>query len=220
MSDKENSRDPKKDVSTTRRLRGRPKGSKNKPKQPIIVTKPSPDTLLSHVIEFASGVNIVESLFRFAMTHQTGLCVLSATGTVVNVTLQQEPGAIMVLHGQHNIVSLTGSFFPSGSAPPMLTTLTICLASSEGRMIGGAVVGPLVASGTVTVMVANFANAIYERLPLPIKENDKEGQSGGADNADGSGGFDGQQPRGPLNVQQVKYETFFAWGYDLGKPPY
>ncbi|KAK7258627.1 hypothetical protein RIF29_24208 [Crotalaria pallida] len=140
MSDKEHSRDPKKDVSTTCRLRGRQKGSKNKPKQSIIVTKPSPDTLLSHVIEFASGVNIVESLFRFAMTHQRGLCVLSATGTVVNVTLQQEPGA-----------------------------------SCEGRMIGGAVVDPLVASGTVTVMVANFANAIYERLPLPIKKNDKEG---------------------------------------------
>ncbi|EEE66040.1 hypothetical protein OsJ_22022 [Oryza sativa Japonica Group] len=69
-----------------RRPRGRPLGSKNKPKPPVIITRDSPDALHSHII--------------------------------------------------------------------------------EGQVVGGCVVGPLVAAGPVTLFAATFANAVYERLPL------------------------------------------------------
>lgn len=37
-------------------------------------------------------------------------------------------------------------------------------------MVGGSVVGPLVAAGPVVIMVASFGNAAYERLPLEEEE--------------------------------------------------
>lgn len=37
-------------------------------------------------------------------------------------------------------------------------------------MVGGSVVGPLLASGPVVVMAASFGNAAYERLPLEDEE--------------------------------------------------
>lgn len=45
-------------------------------------------------------------------------------------------------------------------------------------MVGGGVVGPLVASGPVVLMAATFANAVFERLPLE-EELDQDGGGGG-----------------------------------------
>lgn len=40
------------------------------------------------------------------------------------------------------------------------------LAGGQGQVVGGTVVGALVASGPVMVIAATFTNAAYERLPL------------------------------------------------------
>lgn len=45
----------------SRRPRGRPAGSKNKPKPPIIITRDSANTLRTHVMEVAGGCDISES---------------------------------------------------------------------------------------------------------------------------------------------------------------
>ncbi|OIW11768.1 hypothetical protein TanjilG_14308 [Lupinus angustifolius] len=168
-----------KDNTVTRRSFGRPRGSKNKPKPPIVVTRVSPSAFKSNVFEFASGVNIAESLLCFASTHQRGLCVLSATGTITDVTLQQGDGTNMVFRGQFGIIIMNGLFVPPGSSPSGLTSLTVYLGRDHGRMIGGMVVGPLVASGPVMVMAATFANAIYVRNPLSNNHNDEDGLLGG-----------------------------------------
>ncbi|KAK7285855.1 hypothetical protein RJT34_20638 [Clitoria ternatea] len=170
-----NSEEPKEEVlSTTRRPRGRPAGSKNKPKPPIFVTRDSPNVLRSHVMEVANGADIADSLMHFARRRQRGVCVLSATGNVVNVTLRQPsgPGGVIALQGQFEIISMTGSFLPG---PPSPSGLTVYMAGGQGQVVGGGVVGPLVASGTVMVMVATFSNAVYERLP--IDDDDEEGSS-------------------------------------------
>jgi len=151
----------------TRRPRGRPAGSKNKPKPPIIITRDSANALRSHVVEVSNGCDIMESLSTFARRRQRGVCILSGSGTVTNVTLRQpaSPGAVVTLHGRFEILSLSGSFLPP-PAPPAASGLTIYLAGGQGQVVGGSVVGPLLASGPVVIMAASFGNAAYERLPL------------------------------------------------------
>lgn len=193
--ERENSDEPKEgaiDVGT-RRPRGRPPGSKNKPKPPIFVTRDSPNALRSHVMEVANGADVAESVALFARRKQRGVCVLSGSGTVTNVTLRQPsaPGSVMALHGRFEILSLTGAFLP-GPAPPGSTGLTIYLAGGQGQVVGGSVVGSLIAAGPVMVIAATFSNATYERLPL---EEEDEAGSGGQGHIGGSGGGgDGSPP--------------------------
>ncbi|XP_047338970.1 AT-hook motif nuclear-localized protein 22-like [Impatiens glandulifera] len=159
-----------------RRPRGRPSGSKNKPKPPIIITRDSPNALRSHVMEVANGCDVIESVSIFATRRQRGICVLSGSGTVANVTLKQpaSPGAVVALHGRFEILSLSGSFLPP-PAPPAASSLTIYLAGGQGQVVGGTVVGPLIASGPVIIMAASFGNAAYERLPLEDEEPSPNG---------------------------------------------
>lgn len=169
----------------SRRPRGRPPGSKNKPKPPIFVTRDSPNSLRSHVMEVAGGADVAESVAQFARRRQRGVCVLSGSGSVANVTLRQPaaPGAVVALHGRFEILSLSGAFLP-GPAPPGSTGLTVYLAGGQGQVVGGSVVGSLVAAGPVMVVAATFANATYERLPL--EEDDEAASVGGGHGASGS----------------------------------
>ncbi|XP_039063949.1 AT-hook motif nuclear-localized protein 19-like isoform X2 [Hibiscus syriacus] len=212
---------------STRRPRGRPAGSKNKPKPPIFVTRDSPNALRSHVMEIANGSDVAETLAQFARRRQRGVSVLSGSGTVTNVTLRQPsaPGAVMALHGRFEILSLTGAFLP-GPAPPGSTGLTIYLAGGQGQVVGGSVVGSLMASGPVMVIAATFSNATYERLPLEEEEEDAGGAQGqlgggiGGSGGDGSGlqGYNNLPPNLVPNGGQLNHEAY-AWAHG-GRPPY
>lgn len=150
-----------------RRPRGRPPGSKNKPRSPIVITKESANALRSHVLEISGGSDVLESIAAFARRRHFGVSVLSGSGIVNNVTLRQPaaPGGVLTLNGRFEILSLSGAFLPSPS-PPGATGLTVYLAGSQGQVVGGPVVGTLMASGPVMVIAATFSNATYERLPL------------------------------------------------------
>ncbi|KAF5744325.1 putative DNA-binding protein ESCAROLA [Tripterygium wilfordii] len=221
----------------SRRPRGRPAGSKNKPKPPIIITRDSANALRSHVMEITNGCDVMESVSTFARRRQRGVCILSGNGTVTNVTLRQpaSPGAVVNLHGRFEILSLSGSFLPP-PAPPAASGLTIYLAGGQGQVVGGSVVGPLVASGPVVVMAASFANAAYERLPLEEDEGSAV-QIPGSSGPLGSPGIAGQHqqqqqqllqdpnsgsllhglPPNLLNSVQLPSEAY--WG-GTGRPPY
>ncbi|CAH8357288.1 unnamed protein product [Eruca vesicaria subsp. sativa] len=184
-----------------KRPRGRPPGSKNKPKAPIIVTRDSPNTLRSHVLEVSPGADIVESVSTYARRRGRGVSVLGGNGTVSNVTLRQPvtpgngggvgagAGGVVTLHGRFEILSLTGTVLPP-PAPPGAGGLSIFLAGGQGQVVGGSVVAPLVASAPVILMAASFSNAVFERLP--IEEEEEEGGGGGG----GGGG-------GPPQMQQA-----------------
>lgn len=154
-----------------RRPRGRPPGSKNKPKPPVIITRESANTLRAHILEVSSGCDVFESVATYARKRQRGICVLSGSGTVNNVSLRQPAaaGSVVTLHGRFEILSLSGSFLPP-PAPPGATSLTIYLAGGQGQVVGGNVVGALIASGPVIVIAASFTNVAYERLPLDEEE--------------------------------------------------
>ncbi|CAN6996044.1 hypothetical protein IGI04_018162 [Brassica rapa subsp. trilocularis] len=164
-----------------RRPRGRPAGSKNKPKPPMIVTRESANTLRAHILEVGSGCDVFECISTYARRRQRGICVLSGTGTVTNVSIRQPTavGAVVTLRGTFEILSLSGSFLPP-PAPPGATNLTIFLAGAQGQVVGGNVVGELMAAGPVMVMAASFTNVAYERLPLDEDEEQLQVQSGGA----------------------------------------
>ncbi|GAB4834264.1 AT-hook motif nuclear-localized protein 24 [Ancistrocladus abbreviatus] len=223
----------------TRRPRGRPAGSKNKPKPPIIITRDSANALRTHVIEVTDGCDIMDSVATFARRRQRGVCIMSGSGTVTNVTLRQpsSPGAVVTLHGRFEILSLAGSFLPP-PAPPSATGLTIYLAGGQGQVVGGSVVGTLLASGPVVIMAASFSNAAYERLPLEEDENPMgmhPGPLGSPGGGVGGGQQDQQQqqqqllgadPNGPalfhgmapnlLNSIQLPAEAYWA----PGRPPF
>ncbi|GMI71755.1 AT-hook motif nuclear localized protein 23 [Hibiscus trionum] len=164
-----------------RRPRGRPPGSKNKLKPPVIVTRESANTLRAHILEVSNGCDVFDSVASYARRRQRGICILSGTGTVTNVSIRQPAaaGAVVTLHGRFEILSLSGSFLPP-PAPPGATSLTIFLAGGQGQVVGGSVVGELVAAGPVILIASSFTNVAYEKLPL--EEDDMQG--GG----DGDGG--------------------------------
>lgn len=216
----------------TRRPRGRPGGSKNKPKAPIIITRDSVNALRTHVMEIGDGCDIVDCMATFARRHQRGVCVMSGTGSVTNVTIRQPgspPGSVISLHGRFEILSLSGSFLPP-PAPPAATGLSVYLAGGQGQVVGGSVVGPLLCSGPVVVMAASFSNAAYQRLPLEEDEMQTPGGGGGGGGGMGSPPMMGQQqamaaPQGlPPNLlgsvqlppQQQNDQPYWP----TGRPPY
>ncbi|KAJ0010484.1 hypothetical protein Pint_34016 [Pistacia integerrima] len=207
-----------------RRPRGRPSGSKNKPKPPIIITRDSPNALRSHVLEISAGSDIVDVVSNYARRRGRGVCVLSGTGAVTNVTLKQPAapaGSVITLHGRFEILSLTGTSLPP-PAPTGAGGLTIYLAGGQGQVVGGSVVGPLMASSPVVLMAASFANAVYDRLPL--EEEESPGQSSGVtggggqlgDGGNGGSNSGGGVPFYNLGVNMGNYPPFpgdvFGWG--------
>ncbi|CAA7022989.1 unnamed protein product [Microthlaspi erraticum] len=180
-----------------RRPRGRPAGSKNKPKAPIIVTRDSGNALRCHVLEITSGCDVMESVTDFSRRRQRGVCILTGNGAVTNVTVRHPGGSgggsnVVKLHGRFDILSLSGSFLPP-PAPPAASGLTVYLAGGRGQVIGGSVVGPLIASGPVVIMAASFGNAAYERLPLEEEEAEEETERDIDGNAAGACGTQTQK---------------------------
>ncbi|CAN8312751.1 unnamed protein product [Cochlearia groenlandica] len=169
-----------------KRPRGRPPGSKNKAKAPIVVTRDSPNALRSHVLEITSGADIVECVSTFSRRRGKGLSVLGGNGTVSNVTIRQHVGGsgggggggVVTVHGKFEILSITGTVLPP-PAPPGAGGLSIFLAGGQGQVVGGNVVGPLVASSPVILMAASFSNAVFERLPIEEEEEENGGGGGG-----------------------------------------
>ncbi|KAG6471718.1 AT-hook motif nuclear-localized protein 23-like [Zingiber officinale] len=161
-----------------RRPRGRPPGSKNKPKPPVIITRESANALRTHILEVGGGCDVFECLTTYARRRQRGVCVLSGSGTVANVTLRQPGGGgggegavAAALQGRFEILSLSGSFLPP-PAPPGATSLAVFLAGGQGQVVGGSVVGSLIAAGPVILIAASFTNVAYERLPLEDEEDE------------------------------------------------
>ncbi|KAA8514730.1 hypothetical protein F0562_017909 [Nyssa sinensis] len=198
-------------ATSTRRPRGRPLGSKNKPKPPIIVTRDSPNALRSHVLEVSAGADIVETMTNYARRRGRGVCVLSGGGTVANVTLRQPAapaGSVVTLQGRFEILSLSGTVLPP-PVPPGAGGLSIYLAGGQGQVVGGSVVGPLVASGPVVLMAASFANAVFERLPLEEEEGAVQVQAAASQSSGVTVGGGGGHP-GDL----------FGWGGSATRPPF
>ncbi|XP_058782933.1 AT-hook motif nuclear-localized protein 29-like [Vicia villosa] len=148
-----------------RRPPGRPLGSKNKPKMPIIEKHDNPNALNSHVLEITCGSDISQSLFDYACRQGRGINILCGNGIVANVRLLQPTGNVVMLQGNFEILSISGTIFPSGT-PSSAGELVIHLMGTSGQVIGGTVMPPLMASSSISLMAASFANIASEKFSL------------------------------------------------------
>jgi Plants and Prokaryotes Conserved (PCC) domain len=165
-------------IEVIKRPRGRPPGSKNKLKPPVVITREAEPAaaMRPHVLEIPNGHDIVDSLIGFSRRRNLGVCVLTGTGSVSNVTLHQPAsvpgvsgGGSIVFHGRFEILSISATFLPPAMSallpPPANGGMSISLAGPHGQIVGGTVAGPIVTAGTVIMVVAAFNNPTFHRLP-------------------------------------------------------
>ena len=174
-----------------RRPRGRPAGSKNKPKPPVMISRESANTLRAHILEVGHGCDVFNSVAEYTEKRRCGICILSGSGMVTDVSLRQPAaagGAVAFLAGRFEILSLSGSFLPR-PAPPGATSLTVFLAGSQGQVVGGSVVGGLTACGPVVVIAASFTDAAYDRVGVEGEEGLLMQQPPADESGGGGGGF-------------------------------
>jgi len=154
------------DAVTTPSRRGRPKGSKNKPKALLPGTRESPNTLKCLAFEIPSGEDMRRTLDTFARRRQLGLFILSGNGMVRNVTLLNlaVPTGVVTYGGPFHIVSITGAF-PRATENQEATGITVSLTDVQsGAIVAGSVTGSLPAFGRVFVMAGTTAD-IHQELP-------------------------------------------------------
>ncbi|CAM8979183.1 unnamed protein product [Rhodiola kirilowii] len=180
-------------IEVQRRPRGRPPGSKNRLKQPVVITCEPDPIMTPSILEIPNGVDVVYALQNYSSRRNTSLSILSASGSVANVTIRQQSpnsSSAVTFQGRFDILSLTATFIaPSSHAyiPAGALNVAISLSVPQGQIIGGIVAGPLIASGTVFIIAAAFSNPSFLRLPV-------EDEAGRSNNATSSGGNEGQSP--------------------------
>ncbi|XP_039851890.1 AT-hook motif nuclear-localized protein 21-like [Panicum virgatum] len=135
-----------------RKPRGRPSGSKNKPKPPVVVVteRESEGTMRPVVLELAAGCDVVAAVAAFARRRRVGVSVLCGRGAVAAVRLRlatsPTTATAVTLHGRFEVMSLSGTVLPSegpASAPP---PFSVSLAGAAGQVIGGTLAGEMTAA--------------------------------------------------------------------------
>ncbi|KAI3704467.1 hypothetical protein L1987_74687 [Smallanthus sonchifolius] len=148
-------------LNSGKRPRGRPPGSTNK-QQPAASGLPGAG-FMPHILDVKSGEDVLGKLVWFSQNSTRAMCILSASGTISNVTLQQTAisGGTVTYEGRFEILSLSGSFTTSESdiQHSRIRGLTVALSGPDGRVLGGNVVGLLTAASTVQVIVGSFVPA-------------------------------------------------------------
>ncbi|CAA3004290.1 AT-hook motif nuclear-localized 7-like [Olea europaea subsp. europaea] len=113
-----------------------------------------------HVITVYTGEDVAGKILTFAQKGVRGICVLSANGSVSNVTIRQpgSSGGILTYEGRFEILTLTGSFTFSenGGIKSRIGGLSISLAGPDGRVIGGGIAGMLTAATPIQIVVGSF----------------------------------------------------------------
>ncbi|KAJ8539564.1 hypothetical protein K7X08_013816 [Anisodus acutangulus] len=184
-------------IDVVRHPRGRPPGSKNKPKpvhNSIITARDDhmeKPTMCPYILEIPLGVDIIDSVYRFCRKQNLGLCILNGSGTVTNVTLKQtsinnpDNSSVITFHGSFNILSISATIVPQ-SILSVPNGFSISLAGPQGQVVGGPVIRPLLSAGPVYLIAASFNNPFYHKFPAAEEEEDgsqspKEAVSDGGD---------------------------------------
>ncbi|KAL9683175.1 hypothetical protein QQ045_014992 [Rhodiola kirilowii] len=176
-----------------RRKRGRPLGSTSKPKSPATITcKPDP-VMSPYILEVADGVDVIAAIATFSRRHNIFLGILFASGAFSSITTLEPPhpstfpniSYSRTTHGRFDILSLAAVwpvFYDrrSNTLPAQVGDLNVAttVRDNYGRMIGGIVTGPLIASGIVYVIVSSFTRPTYHRLFVGDQDEDATTSSG------------------------------------------
>ncbi|KAF5735872.1 putative DNA-binding protein ESCAROLA [Tripterygium wilfordii] len=101
-------------------------------------------------------MDVLSKIMSFSQHGSRAVCVLSATGSISNVTLRQFPtsgGTVTV-----EILSLSDSFILSESAgqPSRTGGFSVLLSGPNGNILGGGVSGLLTTASLVQVVLGSF----------------------------------------------------------------
>ncbi|CAL9107086.1 AT-hook motif nuclear-localized protein 10 isoform X1 [Musa acuminata AAA Group] len=142
----------------TKKARGRPSGSGKK--QQMAALGLAGIGFTPHVITVKTGEDVSSKIMSFCQHGPRAVCILSANGAISNVTLRQTAtsGGTVTYEGRFEILSLSGSFLLSESGGQRSRTggLSVSLAGTDGRVLGGGVAGLLTAASPVQVIVGSF----------------------------------------------------------------
>ncbi|WCJ42459.1 AT-hook motif nuclear-localized protein 17 [Euphorbia peplus] len=208
-------------IEVGRRPRGRPPGSKNKPKPPpTLLHDPQPPPMTPYILEVPPGADLVDAIARFSRRKNIGICVLTGSGSVANVTLRQPsttPPATITFHGRFDILSISATFMPQRVSYSVPNGFTISLAGPQGQIVGGIVAGTLVAATTVYVIAATFSNPSFYRLP--VEDEDVEGSNSGQSPAVSGGGGGGGDSCGMVMYSTTHLPSDVIWAPTARPPP-
>ncbi|GAB4844913.1 hypothetical protein Ancab_038304 [Ancistrocladus abbreviatus] len=200
-------------IEVSKRPRGRPPGSKNKPKPPIVIAREQNLAMSPYILEVQSGADIVECLTRFTRLRNIGICVLTASGMVANVTLRQPssaPHGGATFHGHFNILSLSAVLLGDGGGSwcGRNGLFTISFAGPQGQTMGGKVMGALLAAG---------GGDGHGNSP---GISGGAGGSGDGDNGEGDcGGGGGREIAGSLSMYGCHLASDVLWAPTARPPP-
>ncbi|KAG5542624.1 hypothetical protein RHGRI_022224 [Rhododendron griersonianum] len=144
--------------SSLKKGRGRPPGSSKKQQMEALGSAGVGFT--PHIITVKAGEDVSSKIMSFSQHGPRAVCVLSASGTISNVTLRQAAtsGGTATYEGRFDILSLSGSFLLTevGGQRSRTGGLSVSLAGPDGRVLGGCVAGLLTAASPVQVIVGSF----------------------------------------------------------------
>lgn len=126
-----------------------------------------------HVITVAAGEDIAMKVMSLSQIGPRAVCILSANGSISNVRLQQPStsGGTITYEGNFEILSLSGSFFPTKNLCFSSRTggLSVSLAGPDGQVVGGGVAGLLMAASPVQMVVGSFLSDVKKSQLKPVK---------------------------------------------------
>ncbi|NP_001354196.1 uncharacterized protein LOC107303347 [Zea mays] len=156
---------------SSERRRGRPRGSG---RRQILATLgewyalSAGGSFTPHVIIVGTGEDVAARVMSFSQKGPRSVCILSANGTISNVTLRQpgSSGSTFTYEGRFEILQLMGSFTMAEEGRKRTGGLSVSLAGPDGRVVGGVVAGMLRAASPIQVIVGSF-------LPNSLKQHQR-----------------------------------------------
>ncbi|KAK7372056.1 hypothetical protein VNO80_05425 [Phaseolus coccineus] len=154
--------------SSSKRTRGRPVGSKNKPKLTLVINQNNEHAEKPIFIQIPRNFDIIETLTQFARDYQTSITVQTASGSILNATLHDSGSEIstFIVHGPFTLVSLSGTCINNNSCSALLSSnidvdcfFNISLCSNLGQSFIGVVGGKVIAGDDVVVTATTFKNS-------------------------------------------------------------
>jgi hypothetical protein len=161
-------------ISSSKKPRGRPLGSKNKPKQPVITGKNMGTLMETVVIEIAHGNDIVETLINYVRYRQAGIIVSRGSGIVADVTILHSVTCTpsLTFEGPFHLISISGTYVNANCdrvplrfiIDPACSSFSIYLSSGHGKTFGGVVGGKVNAAGVVWINATLFKIHEFQRM--------------------------------------------------------
>ncbi|KAL5076360.1 hypothetical protein RYX36_015344 [Vicia faba] len=187
------SQNPKEEI--TKKRKGRPQGSRNKPKSRIIIEENTEALAEVVTIKICVGEDIVETLVNYAIRRQVDIVVSRGFGLVCNVTLLDPVSCVPLLpiEGPLHMTSLFGTYVnpncecvPSQFiANPPCSSFTIYFSGINGHVFGGVVGGKVIAAGIIFINATLVKKTTFHRA-VSIKRNDRQIEEGGSIHEDGA----------------------------------